>query len=140
MCVVLRGYTDSSLKCGMYICSNSVNFVVENKGRIPEYVKIIAPKCGSQNLSDMFVTLVVLDKYENVYNMYAVHYILTKCEPLSFFFIQVLYTLQEKEYKGNSHLAKRLILRLPETKPEKEMNTYKFSERDVQAPIEINRT
>ena len=60
--------------------------------------------------------------------------------PSHFLFIQVLYTLQEKEYKGNSPLAKRLILRLPETKPEKETNTYKFSERDVQAPIEINRT
>ena len=47
---------------------------------------------------------------------------------------------KKREYKGNSHLAKRLILRLPKTKPEKEMNTYKFSERDVQAPIEINRT
>ena len=102
----------------MYICSNSVNFVVENKGRIPEYVKIIAPKCGSQNLSNMLVTLVVLDKYENVCNMYAVHYILN-VNPSHFHFIQVLYTLQEKEYKENSHLAKRLILRLPETKPEK---------------------
>ena len=49
-------------------------------------------------------------------------------------FIQVLYTLQ----RGDGHLAKRLILRLPKTKLEKEKNTYTYSEkltRDVQAPI-----
>ena len=136
--MVLRGYTDSSLKsgvfwCGVYICSNSVNFVVENKGRIPEYVKIIAPKCRSQNVW-------------YVCDISGLYYVCSTLHPHKMwtpliFFIQVLYTLQEKEYKGNSHLAKKvIILRLPETKSEKEMNTYKFSERDVQAPIEINRT
>ena len=50
--------------------------VVENGG-IPEYEKNLTPHSGSQDLSDIFVTLVVFHAYEEVCNVYAVQYTLT---------------------------------------------------------------
>ena len=42
------------------------------------------------------------------------------CISSGFLYTSSANTTEEREYKGHSHLAKKLILRLPRTKKEKE--------------------
>ena len=58
----------------------------------------------------------------------------------SFFFFYKFCTHFKEEYKENSHLAKGLILRLPETKSEKEKNTYIYSEKLTRDVLSTNRS